>query len=169
MPNLKSKMVKLFMSMSEEIRKIIPESIREIKMASIDLDFTGLSIADIFRNLNTVYPEISRERGLIKSGKMVICVIVKSELMDPYKGIVFLITDDKLEIDPNAYSKKYVVFAVNESNISDDDDILNMINRLTRYIIRYSKEEIRNLQDFFVKYVYDPGEEKRDNEGLLSQ
>lgn len=152
--------------MSEEIRKIIPESVREIKMASIDLDFTGLSIADIFRNLNTVYPPISRERGMIKSGKMVICVMVKSEYLRPYRGIVFLITDDKLEI--SAYSKKYLVFAVNEKDISEEDDILNMIDRLTRYLIRYSRDEIEKLQDFFIKFVYDPGEEKRDNEYVMS-
>lgn len=166
MPNLECKMVNVYMAMSDEIRKVLPDSVREIKTASIDLDFTGLSIADIFRNLNSVYPPISRERGLIKAGKMVICVIVKSEYLAPYKGIVFMITDDKIEL--NAFSKKYLVFAINEKSISDEDDILNMITRLTKYLVRYSRNEILKLQDFFVKFVYDPGEEKREN-ALLAE
>lgn len=153
------------MSMSDEIRKMLPDSVRDIKTASIDLDFTGLSISDIFRNLNTVYPPISRERGLIKTGRMVICVIIKSELLNPYKGIVFMITDDKIEID--AVAKKYLIFAINESDITDEDDILNLINRLTRYLIRYSKDEIQKLQDFFLKYIYDPGEEKRETRMMV--
>lgn len=48
MPNLECKMVNVYMAMSDEIRKVLPDSVREIKTASIDLDFTGLSIADIF-------------------------------------------------------------------------------------------------------------------------
>lgn len=153
------------MSMSDEIRKMLPDSVRDIKTASIDLDFTGLTISDIFRNLNTVYPLVSRERGLLKSGKMVICVMVKSELLYPYKGIVFMITDDKIEID--AVAKKYLIFAINESDITDDDDILNLIDRLTQYLIRYSKDEIVKLQDFFLKFVYDPGEEKRETRLMI--
>lgn len=167
MPNLKDKMVKVYMSMSDEIRKIVPDTVREIKMASIDLDFTGLSVADIFRNLNTLYPKMSRERGMIKSGTMVICVITKSELMNPYKGIVFLITNGSLEI--KAYSKKYMLFVIDEDHISDEDDVLTMVSNLTKYLIHNCKNDIDKLQDFFLKYVYDPGEEKRDNERILSE
>ena len=77
-----------------------------------------------------------------------------------------MITDDKIEL--NAFSKKYLVFAINEKSISDEDDILNMINRLTKYLVRYSRNEILKLQDFFVKFVYDPEEEKREN-ALLAE
>ena len=155
------------MSMSDDIRKIVPDTVREIKTASIDLDFTGLSVADIFRNLNTLYPQMSRERGMLKSGRMVICVITKSELLSPYKGIVFLVTNNALDI--KAYSKKYMIFAIDESSISEEDDVLNMITNLTKYLIHNCKNDIDKLQDFFLKYVYDPEEEKRDNERILSE
>lgn len=145
--------------LSEEIRKIFPNTVRDVKVVSIDLDFTGMSVADILRNLNKSYPRIGHERGMMKTGKMVVCVLTKSELLYPYKGIVFMITNDQMEI--SAFTKKYLIFVIDQEDLSDEDSILNIVDRLTRYLVKYTKNEILKLQDFFVKYVYDLGEEKR--------
>ena len=142
----------------ESILEMMPSTVKDARFASIDMDFTGLTIPDILRNINTSYPKSSRDRNAIASGDLVICVLAKSKLMAPYRGLVFLITNDKTEIDVT--SQRYMIFVADESSISEDDDITHLMDRLLTYLTKYSKDEIQHLQDLYAQFIYDPHEQE---------
>lgn len=144
------------------MRSFLPESVREMATAQIDLDITNLGIADILRNLNRTYPKTSRERNKISSGEMVVGILLKSELLTPLRGIIILMSNDKMTI--SAESKKYVVFAIDESKLTNDDDITYMVERITVYLAKTIKSEIKDFNLFYKRYVYDESQSEDDED-----
>ena len=151
----------------DALRSILPPTVQEIAYTTIDLDFTGLTIPDIIRNWNKLYPRSSRERNLVSKGRMIFCIMVKSKTIAPYRGIMMLFCDDKIVVEHNTVN--YVLFTISESQIEDDDDITDLIDRFGRYLIHYSKNEVINFQEFFVKFLYDPNEKRLADEQLRKE
>ena len=141
----------------EFIEKFLPETVRNLDYTTINLDLSDLSLADILRNLNTIYPINSRNRNAIASGNMVICVLCKTETIEPMKGIFLVLTNEELEL--RLYSTDYIIFTISENCITDDDKISEIIMDATAYLANNFDGIIPNLADFYRKYVYDPYED----------
>ena len=87
------------------LMNFLPDSVEDLQLVMIDLEMTGLTICDILRNINRVYPQNSNDRFKMIDGKKVIAVVCKSELLDPISGIVLLIGGD---LDIQIKSKLYL-------------------------------------------------------------
>lgn len=140
------------------IREFLPESVSDIVAVQIDLDTTGLGIADILRNLNSVYPDKSRERINIKEGRTVIGVLCKSDLLDPIKGIFLVISNS--EITFNVESCRYILLDIDQDHIRDEYDIAAIIESISIYLFKEYGDDIPQLSKFYEKYVYDEFEQE---------
>lgn len=144
-------------SVSEEkiqmVRSILPDTVKDVHFVRIDLDISDLSIADILRNVNTIFPKNSRDRNRIVNGEMVAAILCKTELLKPLDGLIIIICDDGGKIDIK--SKNFVVLAISESIISESDKISDTLDRLTTYLIHNYGEIIHSFKDFYVKFIYD--------------
>lgn len=149
-------------SKEEFLRTFLPDSIQEIDFAQINLDITDLSISDILRNIDKNYPPNSRKRNAISSGTMAVGILCRTETLDPMQGIFLLIGGDDLEIQ--LVSKRYLVIYVSEEQITNDKDILTVIKKITDALVSIFKDDIRNLGDFYRRFIYDPYEQE-DNQG----
>ena len=145
-------------SKQEFLKTFLPDSVKEIDVAQINLDITDLSISDILRNVNKTYPENSRKRNAISSGTMAVGILCKTETLDPMQGIFLLIGGDNLDIQ--LVSKRYLVIYISEQQIGSDDDILDIIKKITDALVKIFKDDIKNLGDFYRKFIYDPYEEE---------
>lgn len=137
----------------EFIRTFFSDSVKEIHFVQIDLDITDLSIADILRNVNKTFPSNTRERNKIISGDKVVGILCKSKYLDPMTGLMLLICGRDIEI--NAISKNYILIGVNEAKIINDDVIAEVLDNITKYMIKEFNNCIDSFNDFYVKYVYD--------------
>ncbi len=151
----------------DALRAIFPNTVENIVYSPIDLDFTGMTIPDILRNWNKLFPTTSRERNLVSAGRSVHVVLLKSEYLDPYRGILLVFTDDQITIP--LQSRNYLVFAINEQRLLDDDDITALITRFTAYLAKYCRYEMPKLKDFYSKYVYDPHEKEIEDEEIFGK
>lgn len=142
------------------IQSILPDTVKDVRLVKIDLDISDLSIADILRNIDTTFPKNSRDRNRIVNGEMVVVALCKTELLKPLDGLILIICDDGGKI--NIKSKNFVVVSVAESIIAKNDKILDMLDRLTTYLIHNYGETIHSFKDFYVKFIYDDYE--LDNE-----
>jgi hypothetical protein len=140
----------------EFIRSFLPDSVRDLEYTSINLDITDLSIADILRNLNKTYAINTRARNAIISGNMVVCVLCKTDTIEPLKGIFIVLTNEELEM--NFYSSQYLVLCISECNITTDSKIVEVSDNITDYLANNFDGVISNLADFYRKFVYDPDE-----------
>ena len=73
------------------LKAFLPESVKDIDFTQINLDITDLSLTDILRNLNKLYPLNSRNRNAIEMGEMALGVLCKTETIEPYRGIFLLV------------------------------------------------------------------------------
>lgn len=145
----------------EFVRTFLPSNVTNINFAQIDLDISDLSLADILRNTNKTFPQNSRIRNAIASGSHAVGILCKTELLDPISGLLLIITGDDTKIE--IVSKNYIVIAVPEDMITNDDDIKHILEGITKYIISSFKDSIVKFNDFYVKYVYDEYEMEVDN------
>ena len=143
-------------SKQEFVRTFLPDTIETINFAQIDMDISDLSLPDIMRNANKTFRKNSKIRHKIASGKHAIGILCKSELLYPLSGILLIITGDDTEIE--IVSKNYIVISVQEDRITNDDDIKDIINSITKYIITSFKDSILKFEEFYAKFVYDPYE-----------
>ena len=141
------------------IRKFLPDKVTDIITVQIDLDTTQLGIADVFRNLNKAYPQSTRERANIRDGRLVIGILCKSELILPYKGIIFLVTNDETDVKGTAC--KYILYAVPESNIQTNAEIFNMCQEIGIDLAKNVNLDTKKYPEFYQKYVYDDYEMER--------
>ena len=144
----------------EFVRTFLPESVRDISFAQIDLDITDLSLADVLRNVNRTFPENSRTRNAIQSGQFAVGVLCKTELLYPISGILLIITGDNTEIE--IVSKNYVVIGVSEDRIKANNDIRHVLDSITKYLIVSFRNSIVKFNEFYSKFVYDAYEMEAD-------
>lgn len=151
-------MINLMITTQKEfIQKFLPASINDISYAQIDLDISDLSISDILRNINTVYPNNSRCRNQIESGQLAVAVMCKSELMYPIKGLLIIVANTRQPIE--VASKDYVVMTVSDEDIRNDHTIVDIMSALTLYLIKNFKDVFEDFQKFYLKYIYNPEED----------
>lgn len=140
----------------EFIKNFLPESVENIDITHINLDIADLSLADIFRNLNRLYPKNSRNRIAMEQGELAVGILCKTETLDPYNGL-FLIFGKK-DMDVNVVSSKYIVFAIDEDRLTSDTKIEVLVDDITNYLIHNFYDDMRILPEFYKKFVYDPDE-----------
>ena len=143
-------------SKQDFVKTFLPDSIESINFAQIDMDISDLSLSDILRNTNKTFPKNSKIRNLIASGKHAIGILCKSELLYPLSGVLLIVTGDDTQIE--IVSKNYVVISVQEDRITNDDDIKDIINSITKYFITSFKDSIVKFEEFYAKFIYDPYE-----------
>jgi hypothetical protein len=146
------------------IRSFFPSKIEDIHYAQVNLDASDLSIADVLRNVNMTFPKNSRNRNLIASGNLAVAILCKSELLDPISGLLLLITGDDMNI--NVVSKNYIVLSVPESMITNDEDICEIIKKITKYIIKNFNNCLNSFTDFYVKFIYDMSEQGQESDEI---
>ena len=149
-------------SKQEFIRTFLPHTVKNINFAQIDLDISDLSLADILRNVNKTFPRNSKIRNSIASGSHAVGILCKTELLEPLSGLLLIVTGDDTRIE--IVSKNYIVIAVQEDMITNDDSIKHIIDGITKYIIASFKDSIVKFNDFYVKYIYDQYEMEIDGD-----
>jgi hypothetical protein len=87
---------------------------------------------------------------------MVVCVLCKTDTIEPLKGIFIVLTNEELEM--NFYSSQYLVLCISECNITTDSKIVEVSDNITDYLANNFDGVISNLADFYRKFVYDPDE-----------
>ena len=135
------------------VKTFLPDTVEDINFVQIDLDITDLSLPDVLRNANKTFPKNSRIRNAISSGTYAVGILCKTELLYPLSGLLLIITGNDTDIE--IVSQNYVVIAVQEDYITNDDDIKNIIDSITKYIIVSFKDSIAKFREFYAKFVYD--------------
>lgn len=138
------------------IRNFLPGTVKDIDFTQINLDITDLSISDILRNLNKLYPPNSKNRYAIENGEFALGVLCKSETLEPYNGVFLLIS--KKELDINIASTNYIVLCISEERIRTEDSIIRLMDEITNYLIDEHYETMRTLPEFYKKFVYNEHE-----------
>lgn len=140
------------------IQSFFPDKIEDIHYAQINLDASDLSVADVLRNVNKTFPQNTRNRNMIIDGQKAVAILCKTELLDPLSGLLLLITSD--DVDINIVSKNYIVIGVSEAKITNDEDICDVIKKLTKYLTINFKGCLASFNDFYAKYIYDLSEQE---------
>lgn len=135
------------------VKTFLPDTVEDINFVQIDLDITDLSLPDVLRNANKTFPKNSRIRNAIASGTYAVGILCKTELLYPLSGLLLIITGNDTDIE--IVSQNYVVIAVQEDYITNDDNIKNIIDSITKYIIVSFKDSIAKFREFYAKFVYD--------------
>ena len=138
------------------LKKFLPDTIKDIDYTQINLDITDLSFSDILRNLNKMYPPNSRNRNAIENGDMALGVLCKTETVEPYNGIFLLVCKKDLEI--NILSRNYIVLCISEHRIRTEEQLENLMDDITKYLIKAHYDTLRNLPDFYRKFIYNESE-----------
>lgn len=138
------------------IKTFLPETIVSISFAQIDLDIADLSISDVLRNVNKTFPPNTRNRNNMISGSYAVGILCKSELVEPLSGLLLIISNDENHVE--LVSKNYIVITVPENKIMNDEDIKNVIDGFTKYLITAFKESLIDFNTFYAKFIYDQDE-----------
>lgn len=143
------------------IKTFLPESVNDLQLVHIDLDQTGLTICDILRNINKVFPINSRDRFEMMDGHKVIAAICRSDLIEPVHGIVLIISHN---IDIQTESKKYVLITVDEEDIRNEDDLNEVNDAIFMYLMKTIRDDVLNFNEFYLKHLYNDYENEKDEE-----
>lgn len=135
------------------LREIFPEDIKSVNFAIIDMDVTMLSVADILRNIDRSFPRNSSSRNAIANGQMAVAVLCYTEYLKPLKGLIIVVCEDGSTI--NIKSKDYIVMGISENTISSNDKILDMLDKLTSYLIKNYSDIIASFEKFYTYFIYD--------------
>lgn len=146
------------MNKEEFVRTFFDKPIEDFVITQTDLDETDLSIADILRNINRIYPPNSRDRNKIASGEMVVSVICRSDLIDPMKGIILMITSSDMELKRDMISKYYIVLLISERDITSAAGIKKVTDVLLSHMVKKYNKVLPSLDKFYAKYVYNEDE-----------
>lgn len=139
------------------IRQYLPKTIEDIHIVQIDLDITGLTLCDILRNINTTFPMNGRNRAEIIQGTKAVMVVAKSELIEPFAGIILLVGHD---IDIKVRSKNYLIIAVDETEIRSEENLSDLNVDIMVYIAEAMKDIVPNFLEFSNRCLYYDYEEK---------
>ena len=148
----------MIQSKEEFIRSFLPDEVENIELTQINMDITDLGLADILRNLNKMYPYNTRSRNSIISGKTVVGVLCRTQTLSPLSGLFILICADRLIDKFEMMATNYLVLCLSEKTMRSDDAINNAIYNLTDYLIANYRDTIKNISDFYRRFVYDPSE-----------
>lgn len=135
------------------LKEIFPSTITQINFATVDLDISMLGIADILRNADRTFPQNTSTRNAIANGTTAIAVLCKSVLLKPMDGLIIVICSDVNDV--RIQSKNYIVMSVAESTISSQDKILDLLDKLTTYLISNYGSIIPSFEKFYSLHVYD--------------
>lgn len=134
------------------LMEFLPESVEDLQLVMIDLEMTGLTICDILRNINRVYPQNTRDRYKIIDGRKVIAVICKSELLDPISGIVLLIGGG---LDIQIKSKNYILISIDEKHIVDEESLNNINTEIMVYLAKLLSGVVPEFIKFSNRSLYN--------------
>ena len=148
----------MIQSKEEFIRSFLPDEVENIELTQINMDITDLGLADILRNLNKMYPYNTRSRNSIISVKTVVGVLCRTQTLSPLSGLFILICADRLIDKFEMMATNYLVLCLSEKTMRSDDAINNAIYNLTDYLIANYRDIIKNISDFYRKYIFDPSE-----------
>lgn len=144
----------MIQSKEDFIRSFLPDEVEKIELTQINLDITDLSLADILRNLNALYPENSRSRNALISGKIVVGVLCRTETLSPLSGLFVLICADELIDKFEIMAKNYLVVCLSEKTMRSDDKIRAAILKFTDYLVDAYRDSIKDISNFYRKFVY---------------
>lgn len=147
---------------SEFIKSFLPDEVENIELTQINLDITDLGLGDILRNLNKIYPANTRTRNAIISGRTVVAVLCKTATLSPLSGLFILIASDKLKFE--LMSTSYLIVCLSETALRSEDEMNNAIYNLTDYLVDNYRDTIKNLPDFYRKFIYDPSDMDDDDD-----
>lgn len=133
---------------------------KDIDLIQIDFETADITICDIFRNFNKLFPTNCRERYEIRNGNKVYAIICKSELINPLSGIIFIIGHD---CELNTSSRNYLIMSINEADIDTEDKINRVNDAITDYMVSTIAEHIPEFEKFYCRYVYNDYEQIQDN------
>lgn len=142
------------------LKEIFPEEVKQINFATIDMDITMLSVADILRNIDRTFPKNTSARNAIANGTMAVAIMCKTDLLKPIAGLIIVICADGADIQIK--SKDYIVMGVSESTIHSADHIRDMLDKLTTYLIKNYGKVISSFEKFYTLYIYDAYEMEAD-------
>ena len=149
-------------SKQDFIKTFLPEEVRSVNFVQIDMDITDLALADILRNINKSFPKNTKIRNDIASGHHAVGVLCKTELLYPLSGVLMIVTGNDTDLE--ILSKNYIVIGVQEDRITNDDDIKEIIDGVTKYIISNFRDTIPKFDTFYAKFVYDAYEMEYDSD-----
>lgn len=141
------------------IRQFLPNTVEDIHIVQINLDVTGLTLCDILRNINTTFPTNGRNRAEIIQGTKAVMVIAKSDLIEPFAGIILLVGHD---IDIKVRSRNYLIIAVDEEDIRDEKTLSDLNIDIMVYLAEAMKDIVPNFLEFSNRCLYYDYEEKGD-------
>ena len=149
----------------EFLKEFLPQTVKDIDYTHINLDTTDLSLSDVLRNINTLYPPNSKNRYSIENGELVVGVLCHSETLSPYNG-VFLLIGQK-DLDVNIISCNYIVLYIDESRIKNEIGLEKLMDSITDFLIHNYSSDMSNLPDFYRRYVYNESELYDDYEDYV--
>ncbi len=144
---------------AESFKDYLPDSIENIIHTEIDLDITNLTLADVMRHINHIYPKNTIAREKMANGSLAIAVLCKSEYLDPLKGVLLLFVGDDVEIDVS--SKKYAVIIISEQNIINEHRIMDVNDNLAVYLAKNYKNAVDDFNMFYNRFLYNAYEANR--------
>ena len=153
----------MIQSKEEFIKSFLPDEVEKIELTQINMDITDLRLADILRNLNKLYPYNTRSRNAIISGKTVVGVLCRTDTLSPLSGLFILICADHLIDKFEMMATNYLVLCLSEKTMRSDDEINKAISGLTNYLVVNYRDTIKNISDFYRRFVYDPSEMDENN------
>jgi hypothetical protein len=86
-------------------------------------------------------------------------VIAKSELIEPFSGIILLVGHD---IDIKVRSKNYIILAVDESEIRDEKELSDLNIEMMVYLAETMRDIVPNFLEFSNRCLYYDYEEKEE-------
>lgn len=140
------------------IKSFFPSTVTDVQLVHMDLDQTGLTLCDILRGINTVFPSNSSGRYDMIDGRKVVAVICRSDLIEPINGIILLISHG-VEIHTNSLS--YVLISVDERDIRNEDSLNDINNSIAMYLAKELRNKVANFDEFYVKYIYNDYDDRQ--------
>ena len=129
---------------------------KDVDIIQIDLETADITICDIFRNFNKIFPDNCMERYEIRNGEKVYAILCKSQLLNPLSGIIFIIGH---KCNVNTSSRNYLIMSINENDIDTEDKINRVNDAITDYMIMTISKYLPEFDKFYCRYVYNDYEQ----------
>ena len=153
----------MIQSKEEFIKSFLPEEVENVEFTQINMDITDLGLADILRNLNSLYPYNTRSRNAIISGKSIIGVLCRTETLDPLSGLFIIVGADHLMDKFEIMATNYLVLCLSEKTMRSEESINKAIYNYTEYLVQNYRDIIHNIGDFYRKFVYNPDPDEMED------
>lgn len=134
---------------------------KDIDLIQLDMETADITICDIFRNFNKMFPENCMERYCIRNGEKVYAIICKSKLLEPLSGIIFIIGH---KCNVNTSSRNYLIMSINEEDIDNENKINRVNDAITDYMVLTIAQHIPEFEKFYCRYVYNDYEQTENLE-----